>query len=199
MRLALIDIDGVIADPSARIAKAEEARKQEEDCLYAEWYKQNNGRLISLERGAEFELAVKKPLDTVYWRTAFTPELVTLDTLIKDARGNIWVVEDGGYKVYYLTLRPESLREATLNWFKQHGFNVLSEDLIMKPASQQYVKTVTWKSGAVELLVRLFGVDELFFIDDKEVTQEAIAALNLPCDLKIGGSLAEALAMLEEK
>lgn len=181
MRIALIDLDGVVADSSARFAKAEEAK--------AAYITQHSNPVYQ---------ASEREATSVYWQTAFTPELVTLDTLIAGAARAIMLLEEAGYKIYFLTSRPDPMRDATRKWIKSQYISCWPDKLIMKPASQQFVKTVVWKSGVVELLVRLFGVDDLLFIDDEVATQEAIAALDLPCDRKIGGSLQEAVAMLAE-
>lgn len=182
MKLALIDLDGVVADSSARFAKAEEAKA---------------ASLSHVTTKSDLDF-VKKQAESLYWQTAFTPELVALDTLIAGAARAIMLLEEAGYKIYFLTSRPDPMRDATRKWIKSQYISCWPDKLIMKPASQQYVKTVTWKSGVVELLVRLFGVDDLLFIDDEQAMQEAIAALDLPCDRKIGGSLQEAVAMLAE-
>jgi hypothetical protein len=206
MKLALIDVDGIIADPTKRLSKAEEAAQQAEKQAYDAWYKQNeNSGIISLERGAEAERQIKQLRANIYWRTTFTPELVSLDTLIDGAGEALNAIACAGYAMVSLTSRPESMRKATEQWLSAQHFEIDTshmpymsgvDGLIMKPASQQYVKTLIWKQGVVELLVRLIEPTELLFIDDREDIQEAIAALDLPCDCKIGGSLQEALAMI---
>lgn len=199
-KICICDIDGVVADSSARFAKAEEAKKQEEDRLCAEWYAQNDGHLVTLERGVEFELAVKKQLDKIYWETAFAPELVWLDTLIdgvSDALEQIGNHAD--YDYYFLTSRPESMRAETMKWLFHHLAYDSDSGLIMKQASQQYIKTVTWKAGVVELLVRLFSVEELCFIDDEQAHCDVIESLDLPCDKILCGSLQEALVSIREE
>lgn len=184
-RLAILDLDGVIADSAARFAKAEEMR---------DYYRMNYGNAREIYSSPE----------DAYWRTAFTPDLVQLDTLIDGVFVDLDSLISAGYRIVLLTSRPESMRKATETWLYGFGIEVstFGEDfgypLVMKPASAQFVKTVVWKSLTVEMLVRLFGVDDLMVIDDEPAIQEAIAALDLPCDRKIGGNLQEALAMLED-
>lgn len=181
-RLAIIDLDGVIANNESRMSKAlETAEASVIDTPYE-----------------------KKAYDDLYWRTAFTPDLVSLDTLIDGVLVDLDSLISAHYRIILLTSRPESMREVTVAWLEDNGIEVapaFGEDfgysLIMKPASQQFVKTVVWKAGIVEVLVHLFDCDELMYIDDEPTHCEAIAALNLPCDCKIGGNLEEALAMIE--
>lgn len=149
-----------------------------------------------------------KRATNLYWQTAFTPELVALDTLIDDVSWSLNRIEDAGYEVIYLTSRPETLREATTKWFhslpKKHGLRgritpeskLGIDQLIMKPTSQQFVKTITWKSGVVELLVRLFGVDELLYVDDEQAHCDMVETLDLPCDRIICGNLQEAVTSI---
>lgn len=191
-KICICDLDGVICDSTARFAKAEEAKAA---------YKREAELTGNIIVGEETK---------IFWRTAFTPSLVELDTLIDGVVLAIEALWSHDYHVSFLTSRPESMREATVQWLEKHGFIFAATDLskylnddpmgidhlIMKPASAQFVKTVVWKSLTVEMLVRLFGVDDLMVIDDEQAIQEAIAALDLPCDRKIGGNLQEALAML---
>lgn len=198
MRLALIDLDGVVADSSERFASSALAKRSEEERIYAAWYEQHAGRVIALEEGAGFEIGVKKQLENLFWQTAFKPDLVQLDALIDGTLEALeQIANDAEYDYYFLTSRPESMRNATMLWLFDHLAFDSEIRLIMKPDSQKYVKTVIWKSGVVELLVRIFGVDDLLFVDDEQGTQDAIAALDLPCDTIIAGSLQEAAQSVE--
>lgn len=181
MKLCIVDIDGVIADSTARFAKAEEAK-------------------AALLQKAVWAISDATDL---YWRTALSPEYVHLDTLIDGVPEAIDQICKAEYQVIFLTSRPESMRQATVDWIRQTNLRLsapwigMIDRLVMKPASQQYVKTVTWKSGVVELLCRLFNVSDLLFVDDETAIKESIAALPLPCTCAT--SLAEAVARLEEK
>lgn len=197
-KITFIDIDNVIADPSARFAKAEEAKM----AYLATCELPEQDEFFGTRVGEHvYQDSDVKRATNIYWRTAFTPELVRLDTLIDGTREALDHLDYVYERLYLLTSRPESMRQATVDWFWRHSPVVAlrsdgqSDPFILKPASQQYVKTITWKSGVVELLVRLFGVDELLYVDDEPRHREAIAALNLPCELKIAASLQEAIAL----
>lgn len=181
-KLAIIDIDGVLADSTARFAKAEEAKQHYIETTSNDLYQ-----------------ADMREATSVYWQTAFTPSLVWLDTLIDGTKQALEQIGNyAGYDYYFLTSRPESMREETMKWLFHHLAYDSDASLIMKPASQQFVKTVTWKSGVVELLVRLFGVEELCFVDDEQAHCDAIEALDLPCDMILCGSLQEAVISIGE-
>lgn len=192
-KLAIIDIDGVLSDSSARFAKAEEAK--------ATYLATQDMKDAAKHHGLD---QIRKEADKVYWQTAFTPELVALDTLIDGVPQALEQIERAGYDVLFLTSRPESMRQTTVDWFWSlspnfvvlDGEGAYRDQLIMKPASQQFVKTITWKSGIVELLVRLFGVDELLYVDDEQAHCNAVEALDLDCDRILCGNLQEAIVSI---
>ena len=195
MKLAIIDLDGVIADNTARFAKAEEAKAEFAAHTYA---------TADLDGSKRLHQAA---LD-VYWKTAFDPSLVPLDTLIDGLPEALNQVSHHGYDVLYLTSRPETMRDATVVWMKAHGltivprnnaFGILFPALLMKPASQQFVKTLTWKTGIVETLIRLFDVEDLLFVDDEPAICESVAQLPLPCPCVVHVSLQAALADIQPR
>lgn len=152
--LVIIDLDGVLVDSSERFAKAEEAKQQ------------------ALALNTEMRQAIKE-----YWRVAFTPDLVSLDTLIEGADKAVKNLESHAYTVVFMTSRPESMREATQAWLDQH--DLTGYELVMKPAKEQFTKTVEWKAKEVRWMANLPDVLSLVFIDDERVNREAVAALGL--------------------
>jgi hypothetical protein len=108
----------------------------------------------------------------VNWKVAFDPELVTLDTLIPGADKAIKMLEERRYNVSFLTSRPEHMRATTESWLAQHGLD--SYDLVMKPASAQFTKTVVWKAETVTQIVKQTGTDMILFIDDEEANCKAV-------------------------
>jgi hypothetical protein len=90
-RLAIVDLDGVVADNDARFARARA---------------NGDGR-----KGAE------GPVD---WSIAFDPDLVSLDGLIMGADQAVKSLEQR-CTIIYLTSRPESIREATQTWLALMG------------------------------------------------------------------------------
>lgn len=175
MKLAIIDLDGVIADATARFAKAEEVKQAWLD---------------------------KTTLDVtnVYWRAVFNPEYVPLDTLIDGVVEAISFIErypsdQHGYDVIYLTSRPESMREATYNWLFEHELS--GPKLVMKAPAFQYTKTTVWKAGMVQTLEALYGATDLLIVDDEQVNiNEHLKYFSAVQTREICKSLSEAVAKL---
>ena len=94
-KLALIDLDGVIIDATARFARAEEIRQ---------------AHLSPTSREA----------NECYWREALDPAYTHLDTLIEGADEHLASLRREGFRIIYLSSRPESMRDATLKWLLEH-------------------------------------------------------------------------------
>lgn len=163
-RIAIIDLDGVVADSTARFAKAEEAK--------AAWLAQHREQYADT-------IVTEKRATELYWQTALSPEWVHLDTLIDGVPQAIEQIETdcGYYPVIFLTSRPETMREATEEWLFQHGLYGASDDhkLLMKPTSQQFVKTTTWKAGVVQMLASLYDAKTILVIDDEVANHEELS------------------------
>lgn len=157
MKLCICDLDGVVADATARF---EQAKADAEAAFVDQAYE-------------------KREYDNVYWRAVFNPEYVPLDTLIDGTAEAINVIEDAGYSIYFLTSRPEHMREASLTWLRKHKVYIKQrgaiDKLIMKSPGFQYVKTVVWKAGMVQTLEALYGVSEVLVIDDEQANLNEIA------------------------
>lgn len=184
MKLAIIDLDGVIADATARFAKAEEVKQ-----AYIE------------RASSELYAADEREATNIYWRAVFNPEYVPTDTLIDGVNEALHEIEQQGYDLFLLTSRPESMREATLNWLFSH-FILLPEwsdyRLVMKPSAFQYVKTVVWKAGMVQTLEALYGATDLLIIDDEQVNiDEHLKYFSNVQTRELCKSLAEAVAKLQ--
>lgn len=189
MKLAIIDLDGVCVDSSARFAKAEEAKQ---DFLKTHLAPANLDGSRLLEQKAT----------DLYWRTAFRLDLVSLDTLIDGAAEALDCLEERGYHIQLLTSRPETMRVATFEWLSYRAFSLSllrNERLILKPLSQQYVKTITWKAGTIEVLARVLGADDLLVVDDEHAQQLQADLAGLDCfKVTCVSSLAEAVATIGE-
>lgn len=182
MKLAIIDLDGVVANADARFAKAEEVKK-------ATWEDR------SVELGTKERTATDR-----YWRTVFDPALVELDTLIEGVTEAIdYLFDDMGYTVVLLTSRPESMREATSKWLWEVALLLpsVTRNLIMKAPAFQYTKTVTWKAGMVQTLEALYGAIDLLIIDDEQANiNEHLRYFSNVQTRELCKSLAEAVAKL---
>jgi len=150
LKLAIIDLDGVVANVDARFAEAEEVKQA--------YIKQAGGYPYYDEREAT----------NVYWRAVFDPAQVPKDTLIDGVVESLVAIRGHGYKLVYLTSRPEAMREATEVWLYEHDVLDGNVQVFMKAPAFQYVKTTVWKAGMVQTLAALYGATDLLIIDDEQ-------------------------------
>ncbi len=183
MKLAVIDLDGVIADPAERFKRAEEAKQ-----------------VFLQEAEARFETVLhegttNKQASDLYWRTVFTPELVNLDTLMPDVNHNLVWLYQQQYKVIFLTSRPEHMRGATEEWLSGHVVSTpgVEDILVMKPPAAQYVKTVMWKALTIQMLIALYGAEEALIVDDELANLQELQKYDVS-RMRLCRSLAEAIA-----
>lgn len=178
MKLALIDIDGPVADSTKRFEIAETKR---------EFYRQHLGdclpdALANPINHAQVQKGFDDLLENLYWQTAFNPDLVRFDTPVEGAIEAVATLERRRYRAVFLTSRPESMREVTVTWLYEHSMMVspwlrmspVQYELIMKSPAFQYVKTTVWKAGMVQTLHRLYGADAVLVIDDSPDVQKAV-------------------------
>jgi hypothetical protein len=135
MRIAIVGLDGVVADSTDRFERAKVGTR-------------------------------------IDWSVASNPELVVLDGLIGGSDVAIHRMEEKGYTVYFLTSRPEAMREATERWlasYALHGYK-----LIMKPKRAQFTKTAIWKAETVKLIAELPDTTVVFFVDDEQANCAAV-------------------------
>lgn len=169
--IAFIDLDGVVANSDQRFALAERtanAKHQKE-----------------LSRGAWTDL---------YWRTVFDSANVHMDMPIDGAYDALSRIEED-YDVHFLTSRPEYMRTATIAWLKEHRLMGLARDLIMKPVSQQFVKTVVWKVGMIHAIASMYGASEVLVIDDEQVNRNEVEKYTMLYTVRTYSSLALLKAM----
>lgn len=110
-RLALIDLDKVVCDNTARMARAEQAKREYlsgkgmlaslgylpgTEAYEVAWKaaQEDEESIFSLYEGEAYKQADMKEATNIYWRTAFTPDLVALDTLIDGVPDAIKRIED---------------------------------------------------------------------------------------------------------
>jgi hypothetical protein len=165
-KIAFIDLDGVVANSDLRFAQAEQTAnaKYQQEVYSSAW-------------------------TDLYWRTVFDPTNVQMDTPIEGAYDALNKIEEN-YEVHFLTSHPEPMRRATQAWLKQHRLMGLARDLIMKPVSMQYTKTVVWKVGTIHMLASMYGASEVLVIDDEQMNIDALAGYQTPYLLRTYKSLA---------
>ncbi len=103
-KLAIIDIDGVVADASARFAKAGEAKQ------------------AYLNEMAELQISDERGATDAYWEAALNPEHVYLDTLMASANAALNGLLQSGYHIVFLTSNWTPLKNAgpqsyPLEWY----------------------------------------------------------------------------------
>jgi hypothetical protein len=177
-RLAIIDVDGIIANVDARF---EQAKADAEGAF--------------VDRAYE-----KRDYDNVYWRAVFNPEYVPMDTLIEGAREAIDCLLKENYTVFFLTSRTEAMRLRTEEWLHNHRIVPIWEHnrLIMKAPAFQYVKTAVWKAGMVQTLEALYEATDLLIIDDEQANiDEHLKYFSNIQTRELCKSLAEAVAKLQ--
>lgn len=175
MKLAIIDLDGVVADATARFDQA----KADAEAAFV---------------GQAYE---KREYDNVYWRAVFNPEYVPLDVLIKGTNDALNTIAGAGYQRIFLTSRPQSMTEATLDWMGLNIFISPGVDIIFKAPAFQYVKTVVWKAGMVQTLEALYEATDLLIVDDEQANiDEHLKYFSNIQTRDLCKSLAEAVAKL---
>jgi len=181
MKIAFVDIDGVVANADARFKQA----MADADAVF---------------EGRSYE---QREYNDYYWRAVFNPDYIPLDTLIDEGVNEaLLALQEGdrGYKIIFMTSRPESMSHATRLWLFEHTVYDTDDDLILKPSAFQYTKTPVWKAGMVQTLARLYHASQVLVIDDEqfnldEIVKQATQPPVVP-GLMIAKSLAEAVAKL---
>lgn len=159
MDICIVDLDGVVAEITLRLQKAKAAKEE-----YLENVKFHPVIVEKFDR--------EKQATDLYWKTVFDPALVEMDTLIAGSFEALCEIEKH-YRIIFLSSRPESMREATIEWLKKYNvfFNHTvhgERHLILKPPAFQFTKTPVWKAGMVQTLGLLFDSKIVKFVDDEK-------------------------------
>ena len=149
-KLALIDLDGVVIDATARFARAEEIR------------------LLHLSEAGD------KTANERYWREALDPAYTHLDTLIPGADEHLASLRREGFRILYISSRPESMRDATLKWLYDHGLFDDQNLLVLKAASFQFQKTVIWYDWMADTFVHTFQSGHVVIVSNKQANIDAM-------------------------
>lgn len=114
---------------------------------------------------ARFEQATTN--GKIDWKIAFDSDLIKLDTLIDGADECLQHLQKT-FRIVLFSSRPESLREATNAWLKEHGqYGIPHSHLVLKPPAAQYTKTVTWKALTLDTLAMFLDAEFAIFVDDE--------------------------------
>jgi len=115
---------------------------------------------------------------TVFWRIAFNPDLVVLDTPIAIAQETLDEIYHRYYRTWILTSNPEQTFDARAVWLERHGF-LPNVALLTKPESEQYTKTTRWKAEMVHQKIIETGAQRVIFIDDEIANSDQVATMLL--------------------
>lgn len=184
-KVVFVDVDGVLANNTERFNKAEEAKQ-----AYLKSQQKIRDGFSSEEKSK-----------SIYWQTAFNPELVALDTLIPGTIEALIAFCVRDYTIILLTSRPESMRQATIEWLiaqnakVEEGFFTQYEKLIMKePAfTKNYIKTVPWKVGIIQTFATYLNATEVVVVDDEVANREEVEKYQASYTVRCYASLAEAI------
>lgn len=175
MNLAIIDIDGVLANGEARFELAD-----------ASGFPQRGS-------GADN-----------YWAIAFKPEFVALDKPFDGILQQVDTIQGEDYRIIYITSRPENLAQVTREWLDRQDLPCAFFPVILKPSAAKFVKTPDWKASIIHALTNYiktcWGLESLLIVDDEMMNREAIAqAIGWPdapiCEhIGLSSNLTEALA-----
>lgn len=105
----------------------------------------------------------------INWGLTFHPPLLKLDTLIANADQSIFTLEQEGWKISYLSSRPDRLCEASETWLGQYGLG--GRELILRPAQKGGIRTPQWKATVVH--ARGAQAEHAIFVDDEGENREA--------------------------
>jgi len=106
----------------------------------------------------------------INWGLAFHPPMLDMDTLIKQADKIIKTLEKSGWKIIYLSSRPDRLCESSNNWLSQHGIG--GRELILRPSKKEGLKTPQWKAKVI--CTKGSQSERVLFVDDEAENREAV-------------------------
>jgi hypothetical protein len=107
--------------------------------------------------------AATRPDNSINWRVALDPALVRHDTLILGAEIALDLIQSKGYKLLFLTGRPEKMRQATVE--KLAEYLITDYELIMRPDGN-FTKAPEFKYEKIAEIVASRQPETLIFIDD---------------------------------
>jgi hypothetical protein len=163
-KIAFIDIDRVCANGDARFALAEQAKQQ-----------------------VFYVSGTNRDAMNAYWRTAFNADHIALDEPIDGAREKLIVIEHE-YDIFFLTSRPENLRDATEEWLAQHALYD-GRTIIMKPAVNQFHKTREWKSWTIRLVASMYHATDVLVVDGEQDNLDVLIIVPAPFKIRAYTSL----------
>lgn len=175
-KIAIVDIDGVLADGSKRFEEADKSG----------WPKSGPGA-------------------NDYWDIVFNKDLIAADTCFEGVNEKLLELKVAGFDIFLVSSRPERLYLVTEGWLSDNQI-VVYRALILKPEECQYTKTPAWKASLIHALVLAQGdLEHLILVDDEQANrwaaQNALARYERfkGFRLDLAGNMEEAQACLNWK
>ena len=159
MALVMVDLDGVLIDPSKREETA--------NTLVAEML------ACAVNRSVDEETLYSVGKQLFYSRAAFyNPDLLVYDTLMPGAYDQMKQLSRRHTCIMH-TSRPEFLREATEEWLKVHAPLVYVLPLVMRPiAAPKYTETKILKSLMAALIASAYDIETVFIDNDPTILEQ---------------------------
>lgn len=102
------------------------------------------------------------------WEVAFRAALLELDELLAHAPEALDRLEVAGWRVIFLSSRPQMLYKATKSWLKTNGLlmgEAGEREIILKPPKYRFSSSAKWKA---EVICKRAGqADQILFFDDE--------------------------------
>ncbi len=151
-----------------------------------------------------------------YFQTLHDPTLLYLDEMIPSAKSHLDALAQHGYQLVLVSPLPESSREPLRAWFADQGIHIASpalavlglDWLVLCSKAMRgnlhdwyfnfYERDLEFKTRVVELLVNLWEVEQVLYIDPSEPCRMAIehADMSSEDELFLAADLEEAAALL---
>lgn len=106
----------------------------------------------------------------INWGLAFHPPMLEMDILMEQADKIIHALEKSGWRIIYLSSRPDRLWESSNNWLSQQGIG--GRELILRPSKKEGLKTPQWKAKVIH--AKGSQSERVLFVDDEAENREAV-------------------------
>ncbi len=153
-----------------------------------------------------------------YFQMLHDPTLLYLDEMLPGAKLHLDALAQQGYQIVLVSPLPESSREPLRAWFADQGIQIASPALAVLGLDwlalcsramrgdlhdwyfHFYERDLEFKARIVEVLVNLWEVEQVLYIDPSEPCRLAIenADLSSESELILAAGLEEAVALLKE-
>jgi hypothetical protein len=151
-----------------------------------------------------------------YFQALYDPSLLCLDEIIPGSQEYLDTLAQRGYQIVFVSSLPESSREPLRLWFADHGIQIASPAIAVLGLDWLVLcskamrgnlhdwyfsfneKDLEFKTRVVELLVNLWEVEQVLYVDPSEPCRAAIENGDFSSDGEIflEASLEEAVALL---